>query len=112
MPKSTEIITVRGQNVNFPLHSWITKKPYVLIKIMKQSIEFNHFYLTCGVLMPYPFVCRGLCAVQWVVSVSNITTPRCGWIELKFSAYIYKYLNLCLLGFGDVPHNGYVIKAP
>ena len=40
--------------------------------------------------------------------MSSITTPRCGWIEFKFSAYIYHYLNLCLLGFGDVPGNGYV----
>ena len=47
-----------------------------------------------------------------MVSVLSITTLRCGWIEFKFNAYIYHYFNLYLLGFGDVPCNGYVIKAP
>ena len=35
--------------------------------------------------------------------MSSITTPRCGWIEFKFGACIYHYLNLCLLTFGDLP---------
>ena len=39
----------------------------------------------------------------------SITTPRCGWIEFKFGACIYHYLNLCLLSFGDLPCIGYVI---
>ena len=66
-------------------------------------------HLWCAYAKP---VCHGSYAVQKVASVSTITPPRGIWIKFKFIAYIYQYLNLCLLGFGDVPYDGYVIKAP